>query len=145
MTFSIALEIVLFCKNWFMSHVYLSCFDYQENYVFFLKLIQTHISASQGSIRFEKNAKIKMLKILEGIFYLLFKMNRFSTWRKPSDPSFVGAVSLLLRIRFSKWRKLSDPSLMGALSRFCKMTQTIPPFIYEGLQCFVLESWWSFP
>jgi len=55
-----------------MSHVYLSCFDYQENYIFFLKLIQTHISVSQGSIRFEKNAKIKMLKILEGIFHVPF-------------------------------------------------------------------------
>ena len=67
MTFSIAQEIVLFCKNWFMSHVYLSCFDYQENYIFFLKLIQTHISVSQGSIRFEKNAKIKMLKTTQAL------------------------------------------------------------------------------
>ena len=69
-----------------MSDVYLSCFDYQENYIFFLKLIQTHISVSQGNIRFEKNAKIKMLEILEGIFHVPF--NHYE-----GDPSFVGASS----------------------------------------------------
>ena len=114
MTFSIALEIVLFCKNWFMSHVYLSCFDYQENYVFFLKLIQTHISVSQGSIRFEKNAKIKMLKILEDNFHLLFKMNRFSTWRKPSDRHLLVLHQIIL----------------FKMNWFFKMTQDVYPSIH---------------
>ena len=63
MTFSIALEIVLSCKNWFMCHVYSSCFDYPKKHIFFLELIQTHIFVSQGSIKFEKNAKIQMLKV----------------------------------------------------------------------------------
>ena len=55
-----------------MSHVYSSCFDYQENDIFFLELIQTHIFVSQGNIKFEKNAKNQMLKTLEGIFHVPF-------------------------------------------------------------------------
>ena len=40
-----------------MSHVYSSCFDYQENDIFFLELIQSHIFVSQGNIKFEKKCK----------------------------------------------------------------------------------------
>ena len=55
-----------------MSHVYSSCFDYQENDIFFLELIQSHIFVSQGNIKFEKNAKNQMLKTLEGICHVPF-------------------------------------------------------------------------
>ena len=49
----------------------------------------------------------------------LFKIITFSTWRKPSDHSFVGASSIFFFkwIDFLKWRKTSNHPSMGALSR----------------------------
>ena len=99
MTFFIALEIVLWCKNWFMCHFYSPCFEYLEKSIFFLQVIQTQLFVSQGNIKFDKKAKIQVLQTLEGILYESF------THHWPEE------------------------SFTGASSRFCKMTQSVRPFI----------------
>lgn len=99
MTFFIALEIVLWWKNWFMRHFYSPCFEYLEKGIFFLQVIQTQLFVSQGNIKFDKKVKIQVLQTLEGILYESFT---------------------------HYW---PEKSFTGASSRFCKMTQIVRPLI----------------
>ena len=98
-TFFIALEIVLWCKNWFMCHFYSPCFEYLEKMHFFLQVIQTQLFVSQGNIKSDKKVKIQDLQTLEGMLYESF------THHWPEE------------------------SFTGASSSFCKMTLGIRPFL----------------
>ena len=82
-----------------MCHFYFPCFDYIENCFFFLQVIQTHVFVSEGDIKFDKKAKVQVLQTFEGIFYASF------TYHWPEE------------------------SFTCASSRFCKMKQSVRPFI----------------
>ena len=158
MTFFIALEIVLWCKNWFMCHFYSPCFEYLEKCIFFLQVIQTQFLFLKGIsnlIKSENSSFTNSRRHFVWIFHTSL------TWRViyrrfikilQNDAKCPTLHWWALHHIFSpnwlngqKIRKLSDPSFMGALSRFCKMTQTVRPFIYGCLRRFVLKSWWSSP
>ena len=66
------------------------------------------------------------------IVYFSVKWIDFSKRHKPSNLSFVDALSLFSSKRhdFSKCCNPSNPSFMSAPSSFCKMPRTVHPFIY---------------
>ena len=152
MTFFIALEIVSWCKKWFMCHFYSPCFEYLESYVFFPASNTNQLFVSQGNIKFDKKAKIQVLQTFEGIFHTSLTWSviyrRFIKFfqndaNRPILHLLVLYHFYFKTIPFSKWRKLSDPSFMGASSNFCEMTQIVRSFIYGCLRHFVLKLWWS--
>ena len=145
MTFFIALEIVLWWKNWFMRHFYSPCFEYLEKGIFSCKWYKPNCLFLKGISNLIKKWKFKFCKLSKA-----FCMNL-------SHIIDLKSHLQALHQDFAKWHKLSDPSFMGVLSRFCKMTQTVRPFIYGCLRRFVLKilmklpydlrhfakSWWS--
>ena len=156
MTFFIALEIVLWWKSLFMRHFYSPCFEYLEKGIFSCKWYKPNCLFLKGISNLIKKWKFKFCKLSKAFCMNLSHIidlkshlqalhQDFAKWHKLSDSSLMGASSYIFTqmTRLTKWRKLSDPSFMGVLSRFCKMTQTVRPFIYGCLRRFVLKSWWS--
>ena len=126
--------------NFFIFHFFLG------RRIFFHKVIQVWEFPSNFISRYDWIQLIWKKFILSSVMwkpsiygcFIEIKWITFSTWRKPSDPSFVGVSSyiflyndasrptihlwalyrdfLFKRITFSTWRKPSDPSFVGASS-----------------------------
>ena len=127
MTCFIALEIVLWCKKWFICHFYSPCFEYLESYIFFLQIIQTQLFVSQGNIKFDKKAKIQVLETFEGIFYESFTHH----WL---EESFTGASSIFFRMTQTVRPFICWCCITFTSDTIFKMMQIVRPLVYG---CFI--------